>query len=147
MQVLPLTCSSYLPWMTIFYFLYRLEATYYGCFPLCPSTLVYPELYPKECLYKNEEQLLKTLEDFCKKPSLARHMRHNLKMDFKLFSADCLLSEYKHVLSPQWHRKYTNTTTNIILISNTAYVDTVWKPQTHATQSELLIVSLHKTNK
>ncbi|GFG35314.1 hypothetical protein Cfor_10315 [Coptotermes formosanus] len=84
-----------------FYGVAMLEATYCGCFPLCPNALVYPELYPNECLYRSEQQLLKMLENFCQNPSLARHMRHNLKMDFKLFSADYLISEYKNVLLQQ----------------------------------------------
>ena len=38
------------------------------------------------------------LQNFCQNPSLARRMRHNLKMDFKLFSAEYLISEYKDIL-------------------------------------------------
>lgn len=30
----------------VFMFIYRMEASYVGCYPLCPNRLVYPELYP-----------------------------------------------------------------------------------------------------
>ncbi|XP_033607888.1 glycosyltransferase-like domain-containing protein 1 [Cryptotermes secundus] len=76
----------------------RLEAKYYGCFPLCQNALVYPDPYPNECLYRRVQQLLKMVENFCQNPNLARHMRHSLKMDSKRFSAEYLFNEYKHVL-------------------------------------------------
>ena len=39
-----------------FYGVAVLEAAWLGCFPLLPASLVYPELYPSECLYRTERQ-------------------------------------------------------------------------------------------
>jgi glycosyltransferase involved in cell wall biosynthesis len=47
-----------------------LEAAALGCYPLVPDRLVYPELYPAECLYGTEAQLLKRLRAFCRQPGL-----------------------------------------------------------------------------
>ena len=48
-----------------------LEASALGCYPLVPNRLVYPELYPLECLYNTEQQLYKRLREMCKNPPLA----------------------------------------------------------------------------
>jgi len=50
-----------------------LEAAALGCYPLVPRRLVYPELYPEECIYNTDQQLFKRLRDFCKRPQLLQN--------------------------------------------------------------------------
>ena len=38
-----------------------LEACYLGCFPLVPNRLVYPEIYPPECIFNTDTQLYKNI--------------------------------------------------------------------------------------
>jgi len=50
-----------------------LEAAALGCYPLVPRRLVYPELYPEECIYNTDQQLFKRLRNFCKRPGLLQN--------------------------------------------------------------------------
>ena len=54
-----------------FYGVSMLEAAWLGCYPLAPNNLVYPELYPQECLYNTINQLYKKLAKFCLNPNEA----------------------------------------------------------------------------
>jgi len=63
-----------------------LEATFLGCYPLVPNRLVYPEIYPVECIYSTETQLYKRLKQFAQYPKAARE--HSVTIDFKRFSID-----------------------------------------------------------
>ncbi|CAB4018080.1 Hypothetical predicted protein, partial [Paramuricea clavata] len=65
-----------------------LEAVCCKCFPLCPNRLVYPEIFPKECLYNTEQQLFKRLKQFITKPTLAR--RTEVKIDISKFAWSAL---------------------------------------------------------
>ncbi|KAI0233378.1 Glycosyltransferase-like domain-containing protein 1 [Lamellibrachia satsuma] len=76
-----------------------LEAVYLGCYPLCPRRLVYPEIFPDECLYNTDHQLLKRLVQYCKRPALVR--RSTLKMDLDQYSWQRLRPVYQTLLTPQ----------------------------------------------
>lgn len=52
-----------------------IEACLLGVYPLLPNRLVYPELYPRECLYSTNAQLIKKLKYICTRPKLFRMMR------------------------------------------------------------------------
>lgn len=44
-----------------FFGLAMAESAYAGCFPLVPDRLAYPEVYPRECLYRDEGELVARL--------------------------------------------------------------------------------------
>lgn len=64
-----------------FYGVAVLEASWAGCYPLVPSNLVYPEIYPSECLYNTEQQLYKRLVRFCSCPSDAVDSHPNIEFE------------------------------------------------------------------
>lgn len=76
------------------------EAVSLGCFPLCPNRLVYPEMYPQNCLYNTQRQLFKRLKQYCKNKNLAK--THYYATDFKLerFDWDTLQKSYLDYLCP-----------------------------------------------
>ena len=76
--------------------LYRIEAALLGCYPLCPNRLSYPEIFPKECLYNTEAQLIKKLRSFCRRPALAASSRPTLDLDRFLWPS--LKEEYTRLL-------------------------------------------------
>lgn len=71
-----------------------LETVMCGCFPLCPDSLVYPEIYPKQCLYKDSQNLLERLRDFCDNPSKAETMAQCLNIDMTQYTCETLLPKY-----------------------------------------------------
>ncbi|CAI9728136.1 Hypothetical predicted protein [Octopus vulgaris] len=73
-----------------------LEAVYYGCYPLCPNKLVYPEIFPQCYLYNTEHQLFKKLKRFCKFPHLTKKLPE--KIDLQRFMWKQLKESYEEVL-------------------------------------------------
>ncbi|XP_064456371.1 tRNA-queuosine alpha-mannosyltransferase-like [Ornithodoros turicata] len=73
-----------------------LEATLYGCYPLCPKRLVYPEIFPEECLYNTQNQLVKRLRNFCHNPQVPRRCRP--KIDNSMYTWKTLRAAYRRIL-------------------------------------------------
>ncbi|CAI8021661.1 Glycosyltransferase-like domain-containing protein 1 [Geodia barretti] len=74
-----------------------MEAVACGCYPLCPNRLVYPEIYPSECLYNTEQQLYKKLAGFCDRPWVLRQMT-KAKVELCRFSWGELKPAYTELL-------------------------------------------------
>ena len=58
------------------FILQRIEACLFGVYPLVPNRLAYPEIYPSECLYSTQPQLVKRLKYICTRPKQFRLSRH-----------------------------------------------------------------------
>lgn len=75
-----------------------LEAVFCGCFPIACNRLVYPEIYPSECLYNTPNQLYKKLKNLCLKPYLAEIYLKKCKINFEKFKLDAAIEGFNKLL-------------------------------------------------
>jgi len=73
-----------------------LEAIHYGCYPLAPKSLVYPELYPAKHLFNTTNQLYKMLKQFCKNPASVRTSKNEI--DTSSFSWSVLSHQFSALI-------------------------------------------------
>ncbi|CAM9940378.1 unnamed protein product [Lampetra planeri] len=74
-----------------------IEAAHCGCYPLCPDALVYPEIFPAQCLFRTPAQLLKQLRYLCARPASLR--QRSDKVDTTPFSWVTLRPRYLSLLT------------------------------------------------
>lgn len=77
-----------------------LEAAFAGCFPLCPKRLSYPEIFPKECLYATDRQLVKQLKFFMRHPKVFDEKRNNssIRSALEKFAWNSLKLDWEQLL-------------------------------------------------
>ncbi len=79
-----------------------MEAVRYGCFPLLPNRLSYPELMPEEygeqILYTSEDELFQKLYDGLEKPSSLSEARLQLSAHAARFSWETMIKTYDTAL-------------------------------------------------
>ena len=76
----------------------------FGVYPICPNRLVYPEIYPKQCLYSTDAQLIKKLKYICLHPKQFRSTRQINLMNPKSNMLNDLISN--EVDKPDYFDKY-----------------------------------------
>ena len=78
------------------------EAIRYGCYPLLPEELVYPELIPQEyhddCLYSSKEELVQKLSLLLANPKHYREKRADLANHMEKYSWELVIDKYDNEL-------------------------------------------------
>ena len=78
------------------------EAIRFGCFPLLPDRLSYPELIPEkfhgDCLHRNSDDLKEKLCAFLSQPDRYRGMRRELADSMDRFAWERVCQEYDREL-------------------------------------------------
>ncbi len=79
------------------------EAVRYGCYPLLPKHLSYPELIPKryqdDCLYRTEEELVEKLCLILREPEKFLNKREDLASHMERYSWELLIDDYDNALT------------------------------------------------
>ncbi len=74
------------------------EAVRYGCYPLLPNNLSYPELIPakhhSDCLYSSEEELVEKLRLRLSEPERYSEKRENLATYMERYSWELVINDY-----------------------------------------------------
>jgi len=74
------------------------EAVRYGCYPLLPNNLSYPELIPIEhhddCLYRSQEKLEEKLSFLLRKPEKFAEKREDLASHMERYSWELVIDKY-----------------------------------------------------
>lgn len=81
-----------------FYGVAVLEAVYCGCYPLVPNSLVYPEIYDAQCLYKATSEVVNTLKELSENVSKVKLLRNSLSLNLSNYSLENLLPKYTNLL-------------------------------------------------
>ena len=78
------------------------EAVRYGCIPLLPGRLSYPEIMPKDLhpriLYRTKKDLVDKLEDRLLNYQKYLPLQKRLSREFELFSWEIIVRQYDNAL-------------------------------------------------
>ena len=78
-----------------FFGIAMLEAAHYGAYPLVPERLAYPELFPNEYRYTDDEHLVERLASLCIEWSAGRLNLRASRFELTEPFGDILLDRYK----------------------------------------------------
>jgi glycosyltransferase involved in cell wall biosynthesis len=79
-----------------FFGLAMAESAYAGCFPLVPDRLAYPEIYPTECRYRGQGDMVARLRSLL---TDARPETDRMRALGERYTADALLPRYERLLA------------------------------------------------
>ncbi|XP_073983206.1 tRNA-queuosine alpha-mannosyltransferase isoform X2 [Rhodnius prolixus] len=71
-----------------------MECVMSGCYPLCPDRLVYPELYPTQCLYGSQDELFAVIAKFASNMHQLQQQTLNLNINWSQYTVRNLLPKY-----------------------------------------------------